>query len=141
MTDRDTRLMEINAALDARNLRSLPKLGDNSKKETEISSVSDIYEHSARFFTDIKFAVTFPDGKLGAHTVRFNANGKISDGAVMAVLINGKFAIVKQWRLPLGQWTYEMPRGFGEKLDNASSRGHWEPSKSPIFLWARLLAS
>jgi hypothetical protein len=71
----------------------------------------------------VKFAVRFPNGADGAFTVRFNANGLVSDGAVMVVLINGKFAIAKQWRLPLSQWTYEFPRGFGEKLDGASING------------------
>ena len=124
MTDRIELLAEINAVLAARNLKPIPKLGDVSEGEVEIQELLEIYDHSKRFFTDIKFGVKFPNVQdILPFTVRFNANGLVSDGAVMAVLINGKFAIVKQWRLPLGRWTYELPRGFGEKLDKATING------------------
>lgn len=123
MNNRETRLNEINTALTARNLKPLRKLGDITEGEIETISIIEIYDHSQRFFTDVKFAVKFPNGADGAFTVRFNANGSVSDGAVIVVLINGKFAVVKQWRLPLGQWTYEMPRGFGDKLDQAKMSG------------------
>ncbi len=121
--ERETRLTDINAVLEARNLKPLRKLGDHTKGEIELLSIIDVFDHSQRFFTDVKFAVRFPNGSEGQFTVRFNANGKVSDGAVMVVLINGRFAIVKQWRVPLGQWTYEMPRGFGDKLDQAHIAG------------------
>ena len=121
--ERTLRLSSINANLEARNLKPLRKLGDFTRGEIELLSIVEIYDHSQRFFTDVKFAVRFPNGSDGAFTVRFNANGKVSDGAVMVVLINGKFAIVKQWRVPLGQWTYEMARGFGDKLDQANIAG------------------
>jgi hypothetical protein len=123
MTERETRLKAINATLTERKLKALPRLGDMTKGETEIFSIVEIYDHSARFFTDVKFAVKFPNGADGAFTVRFNANGTVSDGAVIIVLINGKFAIVRQWRLPLGQFTFELPRGFGENLDKAHING------------------
>ncbi|MCA9802367.1 MAG: hypothetical protein KC777_10285 [Cyanobacteria bacterium HKST-UBA02] len=122
-TQRQARLSEINSTLRARNLKGISKLGDADKGEIEVISIIDIFDHSARFFTDVKFAVKFPNGQDGAFTVRFNANGLVSDGAVIVVLINGKFAILKQWRLPLGRWTYEIPRGFGEKLDDAHING------------------
>jgi hypothetical protein len=122
--ERETRLSNMNAALDARNLKALPKLGDSSKGEIELLSIAEIYEHSKRFFTYVKFAVRFPNGDENYYSVRFNANGKVSDGAVIVVLINGKFAIVKQWRVPLGLWTYEVPRGFGDRLDQAHLAGN-----------------
>jgi hypothetical protein len=121
--ERDLRLSAINEPLQKRNLKALRKLGDSAKGEIELLFIEKIFDHSQRFFTDVKFAVRFPNGTEGAFTVRFNANGRVSDGAVMVVLINGKFAIVKQWRLPLAQWTYEMPRGFGDKLDQAQIAG------------------
>lgn len=123
METRQSRLDSINAELKARGLKPLSKLGDASKGEIEIIGIAEIYDHSKRFFVDIKFDVRFPNGTSGAFTVRFNANGAVSDGAVMVVLVNGQFAIVKQWRLPLGHWTYEMPRGFGETLDAAQING------------------
>jgi hypothetical protein len=123
MCTRESLLEEINNELISRNLKSIGKLGDARKGEIEISGIEEVYEHSKRFFTDVKFKVKFPNGNSGAFTVRFNANGAVSDGAVLVVLINGKFAIVRQWRLPLARWTYEIARGFGENLDKANANG------------------
>lgn len=114
--NRTERLSDINRQLAERNLKSIAKLGDADKGEVEVLSILEFHDHSKRFFTDVKFAVRFPNGDEGAFTVRFNANGATADGAVLVVLVNGRFAIVKQWRLPLGRWTYELPRGFAEKL-------------------------
>lgn len=114
--DRTERLADINRQLAERNLKPVAKLGDSEKGEIEVLSILELHDHSKRFFTDVKFEVRFPNGDKGAFTVRFNANGATSDGAVVVVLVNGRFAIVKQWRLPLGRWTYELPRGFAEKL-------------------------
>lgn len=127
MDDREQRLADINAELLKRNLRPLRKLGDAKKGEFEIFRIREVYDHSSRFFTDVKFEVILPNspvGMFGEFTIRFNANGRTSDGAVIVPIVNGKFAIVKQWRLPLGQWTYEVPRGFGEKLDEAKIHGN-----------------
>jgi len=123
IVDREQRLAAINAELRRRNLKELPKLGDVSKGEIEITGIKEIFDHSKDFFTDIKFATLFPNGKPGEFTVRFNANSLTSDGVVLVVLVNGRFAIVKQWRLPLGRWTYEVPRGFGESVDSAKIQG------------------
>ncbi len=121
--DRDNRLAAINAELTARQLKTLRKLGDRTKGEIEALRIIEIFEHSKRFFTDVKFAVLLPNNNEGEFAVRFNANGDVSDGAAVVTIVNGKFAIVKQWRLPLGQWTYEVPRGFADKLDKATSQG------------------
>src|SRR3990167_9498138 len=123
IVDREQRLAAINAELRQRNLKQLPKLGDVSKGEIEITSIKGIFDHSKDFFTDIKFATQFPSGQPGEFTVRFNANSLTSDGVVLVVILNGRFAIVKQWRLPLGRWTYEVPRGFGESVDSAKIQG------------------
>ncbi|MDZ4837372.1 MAG: hypothetical protein SGJ27_26600 [Candidatus Melainabacteria bacterium] len=120
---RKQRLAAINLELQTRGLKQIRKLGDHTEGEIETTRIVEIFEHSKRFFTDVKFAVTFPGGKEGEFTVRFNANGEVSDGAVIVVLINGRFAIIKQWRVPLGVWTYEVCRGFGEKLDQAQIQG------------------
>ncbi|MBK9773873.1 MAG: hypothetical protein IPP57_24170 [Candidatus Obscuribacter sp.] len=123
IANRTELLSSINTELTARGLKNIRKLGDSQKGEFEIVALKEVYDHSARFFTDVKFAVLFPGGKEGEFTVRFNANGSTSDGAIVVVVVNGRFAIVKQWRLPLSQWTYEIPRGFGEKLDAAQING------------------
>ena len=122
LEERTARLEGINQQLAQRGLKPLAKLGDNTKDEIEVVGIAEIFDHSQRFFTDVKFNVTFPNGTAGAFTVRFNANSASSDGAVLVVLLNGKFAIVKQWRLPLGRWTYEVPRGFAPKLDTPAVR-------------------
>lgn len=129
MSDRETLLATINKNLSERKLKTLRKLGDSTKGEIEVTALEAIYDHSARFFTDVKFAVKFPNGNSGAFTVRFNANGEVSDGNVLVVMVNGKFAIVKQWRLPLGIWTHEVPRGFSEKLDSAWAAGKLDTIK------------
>ncbi len=121
--ERQQLLDEINRTLAERGLKPIPKLGDHAKGEIEIVRIKELHEHSKRFFTDVKFSVLFPGGKVGEFTVRFNANGLNSDGAVFVTVVNGKFAIVKQWRLPLGRWMYEVPRGFSETLDNAKLSG------------------
>lgn len=121
--EREQRLAAINAQLQTRNLRPLEKLGNAQRGEIEILEITEIFDHSARFFTDVKFRVKFPNTTEGAFTLRFNANGIVSDGAAFVVIVNGKFAIVKQWRPALCRWTYEVPRGFGEKVDQARVKG------------------
>lgn len=116
----EIRLARINATLSARNLKSLPKLGDHREGEFEIVDIIEVHDHSKRFFTDVRFAVIMPNGSNGEFTVRFNANGATNDGAVIVTIVNGKFAIVKQWRVPLARWTMEVPRGFNDKLVEAA---------------------
>lgn len=123
INERETRLSTINAELKARHLKPLRKLGDKTEGEIEVVRIIEIFEHSKTYFTDVKFAVLLPNNNEREFTVRFNANGEVSDGAAVVTIVNGKFAIVKQWRLPLCQWTYEVPRGFGDKLDKAKSQG------------------
>lgn len=121
--ERRALLESINQTLRERGLKAIHRLGDRTKSEIEIVGLREIYDHSQRFFTDVKFNVIFPDGSAGEYTFRFNANSHVSDGVIMVVIVNGKFAIMKQWRLPLGQWMYEVPRGFGEGIDQAQIGG------------------
>lgn len=114
------RLARINDILCARSLKPLPKLGDHREGEFEIVDIIEIFDHSKQFFTDIKFSVIKPDGGDGQFSVRFNANGAVTDGAVIVTVINGKFAVVKQWRVPLARWTLEIPRGFNNNLVTAA---------------------
>jgi hypothetical protein len=124
MENRDNLLAEINAVLAGRKLKAIPKLGLASANEIEITGIHAVYDHSERFFTDIQFDVLFPNGKPGLFTVRFNANGAISDGSVIALMVNGKFAVIKQWRVPLGRWTTELPRGFTPQFHAAREAGN-----------------
>lgn len=115
--ERNALLERINAELKKRGLKTIPKLGDASKGEREIVGLEEIREQADRYFVDVRFRTRVEDGTTESYLVRFNVNGAVSDGAVFVPVINGKFAIVKQWRLPLGRWTYELPRGFCESND------------------------
>jgi hypothetical protein len=123
IAERGQRLQFINHQLISRHLKLLKKLGDHYKGEFEILDIIKFYDENARFFTDVKFSVLMPGGNLGEYTVRFNANGLVSDGVVFVVLINDKFALVKQWRLTIQQWTYEVPSSFSGNADQARSNG------------------
>lgn len=109
-------LNKINQELDKRNLKKLNSLGDNKLGQGEITGIFSIHEEVNKYVTDVVFNKRFSDGKLGKHRIIFNANGKINDGAVVFTLINNKIVVVKQWRSSLGKYTYEIPRGFSEKL-------------------------
>lgn len=144
MANREQLLSDINAILAERKLRPLPKLGLASEGEIEITGINEIFDHSARFFTDVKFDVIFPNGTPGAFTIRFNANGAVSDGSVIALMLNGKFAIVKQWRPALGRWTYELPRGFTPQFHAARTSGDLEtldPKDLPTGIVTRELGA
>ncbi|MBI4181945.1 MAG: NUDIX hydrolase [Candidatus Aenigmarchaeota archaeon] len=114
-----TLLRGINAELAKRNLKPLSYLGEAGHGEIGITGMPEFFDHSSRFFTDAKFPVSFPGGQTGHFTIRFNANGATADGAVIVALINGRYALVRQYRPALGRWTLEVPRGFSEPLDSA----------------------
>lgn len=99
------------------------KLGRTEEGEPEIIELTEIRDDSRvdPFHIYLHFRVRLPDGKEAARPVRVNRNG---NGACMIVIINGKFAVVKQPRLPLGmKWTYEFPRGYSEALDSTRIEG------------------
>jgi hypothetical protein len=120
---RDLRLRSINEELCSRGLRPLHKLGDAGQGEIEIIGISKIIDDSKPFFIDVIFHARFMDGGTGRYTVRFYTNSAKTDGAVIVTIINDRLAIVKQWRTPLGRWTYEIPRGGGESIDAARIHG------------------
>lgn len=121
---RAARLDAINAALAARNLKPLEAIGNAEHGQIELLEIIEFFDHSSRFFTDVMFSCRFPGGVEGRFTIRWNANSLIADGAVMVVLVNGtRIAMVRQFRPVLGTWTTELPRGFGETIDNAKVHG------------------
>ena len=118
-------LDQVNNMLTERNLKALPKLGDVDKGEIELTAVEEVLDGMSRFHTDVRFKCIFPGGGTGSFQIRWNANSAVSDGAVFLPIINGKVAVVKQWRPTMGRWTYEVPRGFGEALDKAKVNGQY----------------
>jgi len=119
--DRAKLLVEINKVLAEKGHKQLTKLGKKELGEIEIVGLEQVFDHG--FFLDLKVKVIFPSGKEGHFYPRFNGGSAKGDGAVLFPVINGKVAIVKQWRLPLCRWTYELPRGFSELMDSSKAQG------------------
>ncbi len=111
--ERARRLLQINAELAKRGLKPLVAVGDADQFGLEILGIRAIYDHSRRYYVDVKFDVRFVGGRLGEYTVTFGPEGAECDGAVFVVMAGEAFVIVKQWRPTLGRWTHEIPRGFG----------------------------
>jgi len=114
------RLAAVNRLLLERNLRPLKSLGENQKGQPEIIDISDWFDPNPKFFQDVFFVVRAPNGSEYKHMVRFNANGAVSDGAVFIAVINGRVALVRQFRTALGMETWELPRGFCDKVDTVA---------------------
>jgi hypothetical protein len=123
MSEKDLLLESINQQLAERGLRRFSAIGNQTKGEYEITGIAEINDSNKRFLTDILFDVLTPKGQKGQFSVRFSANGEVNDGAVFVTVVNGKFAIMYQWRLPLARYTWEVPRGFSDKLDQAHVQG------------------
>ncbi len=142
--ERKALLEKINAQLKDRGLKPILKLGDASKGEMEIIGLEEIRSGAERYFVDVKFRMRLPAGFTDTYDIRFNVNSAVSDGAVFVPVINGKFAVVKQWRVPLGRWTYELPRGFCESNDLfrvLSTEGAMRLADLPLGLLERELGS
>lgn len=115
--DGGQRLAAINRLLAERKLRPLVSLGNNAQGEPEIIDIDLWSDVNPKFFEDVFFVLRAPNGSEYKHMVRFNANGLVSDGAIFIPVINGRVAVVRQFRTPLGIWTWELPRGFSDKVD------------------------
>lgn len=129
-TKRDQLREEINGILAARKLRPFSRLGDASKGQSEITGINTrpdgslmIFDDNERFFTDITFKMKAPNGSEFTYKLRFNANSLESDGAVLPVVLNNRFFLIKQWRTPLGEYTVETPRGFANEREKACLTG------------------
>jgi hypothetical protein len=108
------RLVTINGLLQAQGLRPLPSLGDNTKGFSEIIDIVEwLPPHTAQW-QDVVFLVRRVNGSVYKHQVRFNSNGSVCDGVLFIPVINGSVALVRQFRIPVGMETWELPRGFAE---------------------------
>lgn len=117
------RLQAINFLLIERNLRVFPSLGDNTKGWPEIQDILGWEEDSAAPYLDITFEVRRTTGDHYNHTIRFNRNGRFSDGVAFIPEINGLVALTRQYRVSVGQETWELARGFAELIDSQSVLG------------------
>lgn len=99
-------------------------IGDRAKREPELLELTRIVDNMEAdpFHLYLHLRVLLPDGKEAPRPIRVNRNG---GGACMLVAVNGRFAVVKQCRIPLGlRWTYEFPRGYAEIGDQHKIEGH-----------------
>jgi hypothetical protein len=117
------RLGVINQVLAANNLRQFPSIGDNKLGESEIVDIIEWPTPHTKQWQDIVFLVRRVDGTQYRHQIRFNSNGAVCDGVIFIPVINGRVALVKQFRVALGQWTVELPRGFAENPADIVSAG------------------
>jgi hypothetical protein len=68
------------------------------------------------FFLDVQLNVQWGEGQAPKPFIaRSNISG---DGAISLALVNGKVVLVKQYRITLGRYTWEVPRGFSEKWES-----------------------
>lgn len=117
------RLVAINDLLQARGLRPLPSLGDNINGFPEIIDIVEwLAPHTAQW-QDVVFLVRRVNGSVYKHQVRFNSNGAVCDGVVFIPVVNGLVALVRQFRIPVGMETWELPRGFAELASDTSGSG------------------
>jgi ADP-ribose pyrophosphatase len=69
--------------------------------------------YSDSFYTLLKDAVRFPDGRLGTYT-RVVTNAKRGPGVCIFPVLAGKFLLVRQFRHATRSFHLAIPRGFGE---------------------------
>lgn len=120
--DPTTRLSALNAVLQQHGLKLFEKpeqLGNWRQRGClEVVGLLRIISDDPRYHFDVVAVVRLNDGKLDLKPMRWNANSAVSDGSVFVIIIDGRYlAVTRQWRLQLGAWTQEVPRGYGEVED------------------------
>jgi hypothetical protein len=94
-------------------------IGNIDEGTPEIVGLTDIY-WNGNFFADIEFQVVW---KAGANPAPFvMRSNKGGAGSVFVPVIDGKVALVKQWRPCLGKHTWEIPRGFAQEWETGAKK-------------------
>jgi hypothetical protein len=114
-------LEQINDELRRRRLKLLNKAGDPAKGEDQIVGIAEIWDRASKFHTSVVYQVRRPDGSEYEHLVHYNANSMGSEGIAVVAKINDRFAVVYQYRVARGCWTYEIARGFESKATRESA--------------------
>lgn len=85
----------------------------DNKKPVSWSKIGVVYDDP--YILIIRDLVQFPDGHLGSYFRLFNqADLKGGQGVVVLPYYDGKIVLLYQYRHPIREWSYEVPRGFGE---------------------------
>jgi hypothetical protein len=117
---REMRGILIKGFLKEQGLTPPETIGNIDEGTAEILGISDIYWNGG-YFADIEFQVQFKkDAPAAPFVMRSNKGGA---GAVFVPIIDGKFALVKQWRPTLGHYTWEIPRGFSSEWETGKKLG------------------
>jgi 8-oxo-dGTP pyrophosphatase MutT (NUDIX family) len=88
--------------------------------DREFPKIVELVQDEARgnrpFFLDVQLKVQWGEGQAPKpFIVRSNLNG---DGAISLAIVNGKVLLLQQWRVNLGRYTWEIPRGFSEAWES-----------------------
>jgi 8-oxo-dGTP pyrophosphatase MutT (NUDIX family) len=76
-----------------------------------IQRVRDHRVYANRFVTVYDDEVLFPPGRLGRYVRVVESHGR--QGVAVLAECAGRFALVRTYRYPLGQWEWGVPRGMG----------------------------
>jgi hypothetical protein len=118
--DRETKSALLKGFLKELGLTPPANLGNIEEGTPEIVSLTDVYSNG-KFFADFEVGVRWKAGANPAPFVmRSNYGGA---GAVFVPIIDGKIALVRQWRPCLGRFTWEIPRGFSETWETGKKLG------------------
>lgn len=81
-----------------------------------VELVQDEARGNRPFFLDVQLNVQWGEGQAPKPFIaRSNLNG---DGAISLAIVNGKILLLQQWRVNLGRYTWEIPRGFSEAWES-----------------------
>jgi len=118
---------------DIQDMRKVQIKIDHAKveKTEEILAYSDPENHWVKVYFD---KVKFPNGESGRYN-RIIENNETS-GVAIVPIFNNMVCLVKQYRYPIGEFAWEIPRGFAESKDylQEAMRELYEETGISIYL-------
>ena len=105
-------LLRINTWLEGRGLQPLPHLGGQSEDEPVITGVMQVTCGLNEYLTEVVFQMRMPNGDTREQIVHYNNGSIVHHGVIAVVLLNDRLVVMRQYRVPVMRWTYELPRGF-----------------------------
>lgn len=93
----------------------LPKIRPYQDGANEILRIVTAHKSFMPFFMDVSFEYLKPfSGERGIWHIRFNT------GMIIVPVMDGKVLLKKEHRPNTGTWTWEVPRGFGNLISEAT---------------------